>query len=269
MKIELKNSDLRRSIPNDLENLYFKQKNSNFNHTAVQRRGSAFMGSPTQDLKNRGPGQPLDSNARDFLEPHFGYSFENVRIHTDTQADQLSKNFNATAFTTGTDVFFREGAYNPNTRDGMHLLAHELTHTIQQSQGPVSGTPNEDGISISDPNDSFEIAAEQTANTIMNSSAPSSNAPATEAVQREANPEEDEQLQLKPTSSTLPTLQRETAPEEEEEIQTKRDSNAPIFLQRETMPEEEEEVQTKREPSSGTATVQREMQDEEEDVMAP
>lgn len=103
-----------------------------------------------------GGGQVLDAGARDFLEPRFGHSFENVRIHADGEADALSKDLGARAFTTGQDIFFRSGEYQPASSGGQQLLAHELTHTIQQATGPVDGVDRGDGVKVSDPDDAFE-----------------------------------------------------------------------------------------------------------------
>ena len=84
--------------------------------------------------RQRGGGQSLDDNTRKHMEGAFGTDFSNVRIHTGKEADSLSKSVQAKAFTTGSDIFFSEGAYNPGNKAGQHLLAHELTHTIQQGQ---------------------------------------------------------------------------------------------------------------------------------------
>jgi hypothetical protein len=80
----------------------------------------------------RGGGQPLPDSIRNSLEPKFGHDFSQVCIHTDAQADELSQQLNAEAFTAGSDVFFRDGAYQPGSDSGKRLIAHELTHTIQQ-----------------------------------------------------------------------------------------------------------------------------------------
>ena len=74
---------------------------------------------------------------------------------------------NSVAFTTGQDIFFRSGAYNPQSSDGLHLLAHETAHTVQQSQGPVAGTPGPGGVSISSPSDRFEQAANRAADAAL------------------------------------------------------------------------------------------------------
>ena len=80
----------------------------------------------------RGSGQPLNESVRASLEPQFKSDFSQVRIHTDAEADKLSQQLGARAFTTGGDIFFRSGEYDPETPSGQKLLAHELTHTQQQ-----------------------------------------------------------------------------------------------------------------------------------------
>ncbi len=83
----------------------------------------------------RGGGQPVGESARASLEPHFGVDLSDVRIHADAEADEMSRQLNAKAFTTGKDVFFRSGDYQPGTTEGQKLLAHEMTHVAQQSEG--------------------------------------------------------------------------------------------------------------------------------------
>ena len=81
----------------------------------------------------KGSGQPLSSEVKTPMEQAFGADFNDVKIHTDTEADALNKQLNAKAFTTGTDIFFRNGEYNPDSDSGKKLLAHELTHVVQQN----------------------------------------------------------------------------------------------------------------------------------------
>ena len=80
----------------------------------------------------KGGGSSLPEATRTSMESAFGADFSGVRIHTDSAAVQLSRDLNAQAFTHGSDVYFGAGKYNPSTGDGQRLLAHELTHTIQQ-----------------------------------------------------------------------------------------------------------------------------------------
>lgn len=80
----------------------------------------------------RGNGQQLDAVARSFFEPRFGYDFSNVQIHTNDRAAEVSRSLHARAFTIGSDIVFGAGEYHPDTETGRRLLAHELTHTLQQ-----------------------------------------------------------------------------------------------------------------------------------------
>jgi hypothetical protein len=82
----------------------------------------------------RGSGQPLPDSVRSSLEPQLGHDFSQVHIHTDAKADKLSQQLGAKAFTTGHDVFFRDGVYQPGSDSGRGLIAHELTHVIQQDR---------------------------------------------------------------------------------------------------------------------------------------
>ena len=151
--------------------------------------------------QRQGMGSPLPEHVRAFLEPHMSVDLRPVRVHTGGEAHELAGAVNATAFTTGTDIFFRDGAYSPYASEGMRLLAHEVTHVLQQSLEPVAGTPVEgSGVAISDPSDRFEREADSVAEQVMATShagglaieAPSpsaGDAAGSAAVQRE---EEDE-----------------------------------------------------------------------------
>lgn len=85
----------------------------------------------------KGSGQPLSESTRSFFEPRFGTDFSSVRVHTDSTAAQGARSINAKAFTTGSNIFFNSGYYSPGTSTGKDLLAHELTHTIQQGGANV------------------------------------------------------------------------------------------------------------------------------------
>ncbi len=95
--------------------------------------------SPTvsSSLRNRitalqGGGQPLPQTERAFFEPRFGTNFSQVRIHADSQATETARVVKARAFTVGQNIVFGAGQYQPSASEGRHLLAHELTHVIQQ-----------------------------------------------------------------------------------------------------------------------------------------
>lgn len=84
----------------------------------------------------RGAGQPLHGGARSAMESAFHADFSRVRVHSNRQSDQLNRTLSARAFTTGQDLFFKEGEYDPYSTAGQTLLAHELTHVVQQT-GPA------------------------------------------------------------------------------------------------------------------------------------
>ncbi len=112
-----------------------------------------------------GAGTPLEASTQAQFGNALHHDFSSVRVHADSEADALSRSVNARAFTTGQDIFFKQGNFNPSSSDGQKLLAHELTHTIQQSRETVSGTPHGD-VSISDPTDRFEQEASARAESV-------------------------------------------------------------------------------------------------------
>jgi len=108
----------------------------------VQRRDADTGGEASTDLESainsaRGGGQPLDAGLQRSMGQAMGADFSGVKVHTDAQSDQLNQSIHAKAFTTGQDVFFRQGEYNPGSRGGQELIAHELTHVVQQNGGAV------------------------------------------------------------------------------------------------------------------------------------
>jgi hypothetical protein len=107
--------------------------------TLQRQSNSSAMANPVppvvHDVLNS-PGQPLDASARAFLEPRFEHDFSNVRVHTDETAAASAKAFNAAAYTVGRDLVFAAGQYSPATSEGRKLVAHELTHVLQQSAQP-------------------------------------------------------------------------------------------------------------------------------------
>ncbi|MFC8506836.1 DUF4157 domain-containing protein [Streptomyces sp. NPDC057411] len=114
----------------------------------------------------RSGGQPLDSATRADMEARLGADFSDVRIHTDSAAKASAAEVGARAYTSGNHVVIGEGGGD------RHTLAHELTHVIQQRQGPVAGTENGSGLKVSDPSDRFEREAEANATRAMSGAAP-------------------------------------------------------------------------------------------------
>lgn len=101
----------------------------------------AVSGPTAAQIRSVRGGSPLPEATRSFFESRFGADFSAVRVHTGSRADEAARSVNATAFTLGTDVVFRSGAYRPGTEGGKRLLAHELTHVVQQRGGrSQSGT---------------------------------------------------------------------------------------------------------------------------------
>jgi hypothetical protein len=106
----------------------------------IQKRNNSEQGQVSENIETsiqqvRGNGQALDDNLQQQMGHAMGADFSGVKVHTDSQSDQLNRSIQAKAFTTGKDIFFRQGEYNPSSRDGQELIAHELTHTIQQTGG--------------------------------------------------------------------------------------------------------------------------------------
>jgi hypothetical protein len=145
----------------------------------------------------RGGGQPLDESVRRNLEPALGGDFADVRVHTDDEADALNHAVHSEAFTTGMDIFFRSGKYSPASSNGQKLLAHELTHVVQQRSAPPA-----DELRVSSPDDSSEREAAEVADSVSSDAQPAA------SVSRQA--EEEEELQMS-------SLDRQEA--EEEEVQ--------------------------------------------------
>ncbi len=108
-------------------------------------------------------GQPLDPATRTFMEPRFGHDFSRVRMHTDTQAAESARSVNALAYTVGKDVVFGSGQYKPETSEGQRLLAHELTHVVQQNTTRV---PNDIQLAHDPGNAPLERETESVANQV-------------------------------------------------------------------------------------------------------
>jgi len=116
---------------------------------------------PTVHDVLRAPGQPLDTGTRSFMEPRFGHDFSQVRVHTDARAAESARAVNALAYTVGKDVVFGKGHYMPGTSEGKRLLAHELTHVVQQKAPIVQRAEH-----IASANDASEQEAEHIADMV-------------------------------------------------------------------------------------------------------
>lgn len=132
----------------------------------------------------RGGGRALDGEVRGRMEEAFGADFEGVRVHTDEKSDDLNRELRARAFTTGEDVFFRRGQYDPGSSTGRELLAHELAHVVQQSGAPVQAK-----LTLGPAGDRFEQEADRAAREVVRMESRTDSGP----VQRMEDDLEDEE----------------------------------------------------------------------------
>ncbi len=110
------------------------------------------------------PGQPLDAGTRAFMEPRFGHDFSRVRVHTDARAAESARVANALAYTVGKDIVFGTGQYVPGITEGKRLLAHELTHVVQQASTENMPPAR---LSIGNCDDMAEREADRNANGVL------------------------------------------------------------------------------------------------------
>ncbi|WP_055074298.1 DUF4157 domain-containing protein [Pseudanabaena sp. 'Roaring Creek'] len=115
-------------------------------NTLVQKREALGGGETSADLESsiqraRGSGQSLNPHLQETMGQAMGADFSDVKVHTDSQSDRLNQSIQAKAFTTGQDVFFRQGEYNPSSKSGQELIAHELTHVVQQNGNRLRRKP--------------------------------------------------------------------------------------------------------------------------------
>ena len=138
---------------------------------AVQRQGvrrgglRASVGGDVERVVSA-PGQGLDPVVRRFMEARFAQDFGDVRVHRGADAQASAGDLHAMAYTTGSHIVFAPGAYQPQAPEGRRLLAHELSHVVQQRRGPVTGEPV-GGLRVSRDDDSFERAADADAGAAL------------------------------------------------------------------------------------------------------
>ncbi|MFO7695936.1 MAG: DUF4157 domain-containing protein [Anaerolineae bacterium] len=144
-----------------------------------------------------GGGAPLDHATRRQMEGAFGSDMSSVRVHNDAQADSLSADLSARAFTRGSDIFFASGEYAPGTGNGQRLLAHELAHVEQQQDGAK--------LDVGSASDPAELEADAVADQVVQRIA--SSAPA--EIRRQGAEEEEEEVQL---------VRRQADEEDEEQV---------------------------------------------------
>jgi hypothetical protein len=158
------------------------------------------------DVLSRSGGSPLADPVREDMEARLGADFSDVRVHTGDDAHSSARSVNAHAYTVGSNIVFQRGRFDTDSPAGRTMLAHELTHVVQQRSGPVDGTPAAGGVRVSDPSDRFEREAAANADRVMSQpgQAPPASSPAgaPNPVQRDLDPtlqragdEQDEAVQ--------------------------------------------------------------------------
>ena len=158
----------------------------------------------------RGGGQPLARSVRAQMEPAFGADFGGVRVHSDARADGLNRSLSARAFTTGQDIFFKQDEYNPGSSSGRELLAHELTHVVQQNGKEVQAK-----LSLGRTGDRYEQEADSVARAVMErEQGPVERDDNGGSVRRQDMPEEEEE----PLERKLDDATVQRQPEEEEPV---------------------------------------------------
>jgi hypothetical protein len=184
--------------------------------------------------RERDGGQSLDEGVADKMGSTLGYDFSDVRVHTTPESADLNTQLSAKAFTTGKDIFFAEGAYEPGSSSGQELLAHELTHVVQQGSGAVGGASR---MTVNAPGDAFEQQADAIAQSAIHSQPT-----ATGGVQRQEMPE-DEDIQMQADERGIQRVEQE---DQEEKLLLKVDEEKKV--QRQEPPEEEETAQRQEVP---------------------
>jgi len=165
---------------------------------------------------SRGGGQSLDRGVQSQMGNALNADFSGVRVHTDAGADGLNQSLSARAFTTGRDIYFRQGEYSPGSSVGRELLAHELTHVVQQNPDKVQ-TKSDDDVSrsgcgcgssaapraqmkltMSQPGDQYEQEADRVANVVMHQEQQgSAGSSQTQSINRQMPEEDKDKLQGK------------------------------------------------------------------------
>lgn len=185
---------------------------------AVQRLLAQRSGDQPFDLddetagrinRERSGGQALDSGVQAQMSEAVGTDFSGVRVHTSAESDALNRALGAKAFTTGQDIFFRQGAYQPHSSGGQQLLAHELTHVVQQSGGAVNSSDGR--MHVNAPGDAFEQQADAVARAVTGPAA-------LPTVQRQTEEEDKEAVQMQVAKEEEEEVVQPQELEEEEEV---------------------------------------------------
>lgn len=134
-----------------LQKMEMEQEKPEYEKMEIYRKAETVMNAgdhtfATENLsrridQTRGSGEKLDSQIGDEMHDHTGHSFSNINVHTGLDAAEMNNELNSRAFATGSDIYFNSGEYRPDTTEGRHLIAHELTHTVQQGAAKKDPEP--------------------------------------------------------------------------------------------------------------------------------
>jgi hypothetical protein len=203
--------------------------------------------SPVKEVVGHGAGVPLDEASRGRMEASFGADFSDVRVHTGSSAAASARAVDAHAYTVGNEIVLGDGQ-TPGSPAGERTLAHELTHVVQQRSGPVDGTPTTGGISVSDPADRFERAAETTADAVMSTGRAGAvpGGAGGSSVQRERQEEEPQEAPQevnRPEEEPQQVQRPEEEPQQVQRPEEEREEVQQLAIQREEAPEDEQETE--------------------------
>ncbi len=176
--------------------------------------------SPVLDVVGKGGGSPLEGGLRGEMESRLDADFSDVRVHTDGKASESARSVQAKAYTVGSDVVFQSDHWSPGSDQGKQTLAHELTHVVQQRNGPVAGTDAGGGIKLSSPGDEFERAADATAHAALAAPASVPAGGAAPGAQRQTEDETDQEETAQGSFVQREAAKGDEEVPDEEEVQT-------------------------------------------------
>ena len=136
-----KDKEVQRKPELQRETKPLEEEDKKMGGGAVQKKPDATGGIASSNVSSRieqntGKGQSLPAKTKEQMQSSFGESFDHVNIHTDAESVALNRDLGAQAFTHGRDIYFNSGKYDPSSKEGQKLLAHELTHVVQQTKTP-------------------------------------------------------------------------------------------------------------------------------------
>jgi hypothetical protein len=236
---------LSPSLARDSLNRLQRNHGNQYVQRLLQRSGDGG-GEVTPEVEraiesSRSGGAPLDNGIQSRMGRALNADFSGVRVHTGTEADSLNRSLGARAFTSGRDVYFRRGEYNPATSGGRELLAHELTHVVQQNGEKVQAK-----LRVGSTNDIYEQEADNVAKVYRQWEQQVGAGEGSGVMRQEVEEEEEKsgQEQTRPDKSPM-QQQVEEKTEEEEMAQAKRLKQSVQRIVEEEEKEKEPGVQTK------------------------